>query len=61
MSSISFKCHLFSFYRTEEDVLILSKDIKDIQASKRLADEKLQDLQTENAYLKSALAKATNE
>lgn len=61
MSSISFKCYLFSFYRSKEDVLILSKDIKDIEASKRLADEKLQGLQTENASLKSALSKATNE
>nr|XP_034301687.1 COP1-interactive protein 1 isoform X19 [Crassostrea gigas] len=47
--------------RSKEDVLILSKDIKDIQSSKRLADEKLQGLQTENASLKSALSKATNE
>eukprot|EP00105_Crassostrea_gigas_P042571 XP_019926719.1 PREDICTED: CAP-Gly domain-containing linker protein 1-like isoform X2 [Crassostrea gigas] len=48
--------------RAEKNVSILSKDIKDVQASKRqVAEEKLQSLQTENASLKSALSKATNE
>lgn len=37
------------------------RDIEDIQESKRLADEKLKGLQTENSSLKSALSKATNE
>lgn len=54
-------CLLFSFYRAENEVSILSKDIKNIQESKRLADEKLQGLQTENSSLKSALSKATFE
>lgn len=40
----------------------LSKDIKDIEGSKRqAADKKVQGLKTENAFLKSALAEATNE
>lgn len=45
--------------RFEENVSILSKDINDIQESKRQADEKLQSLQTENVSLKSALANTT--
>lgn len=49
-----------SFYRAEET--IISQDIKDIHASNcQVAEEKLQSLQTENASLKSALSKATNE
>lgn len=41
---------------------MLSKDIKDIQGSKRqAADEKVQSLQTENASIKLELAKATTE
>lgn len=58
--SISFM-PLFSFFRAENKVSILLKDIEDIQESKRLADEKLKGLQTENSSLKSALSKATNE
>lgn len=41
--------------------MILSQDITDIQASKRLADEKLQGLQTENTSLKAVLLKANNK
>lgn len=40
---------------------MLSKDIKDIQGSKRQADERVQSLQTENASIKLELAKATTE
>nr|XP_034301660.1 golgin subfamily A member 4 isoform X4 [Crassostrea gigas] len=47
--------------RYEKNNLILSQDIKDIQASKRLADEKLQGLQTENTSMKSALSNANNK
>lgn len=52
---------LFSFFRAENKVSILLKDIEDIQESKRLADENLKGLQTENSSLKSALSKAINE
>lgn len=53
---------IFWFYRAEKNVSILSKDIKDMQASKlQVAEEKLQSVQTENTSLKSALSKATNE
>ncbi|XP_052719869.1 uncharacterized protein LOC128191702 [Crassostrea angulata] len=48
--------------RSEENVSILSKDIQNIQESKRqVADEKLQDLQTENGSLKLTLAEATTK
>lgn len=48
--------------RSEKKISILSKDIEDIQGSKRqAADEKVQSLKTENASLKLELAKATTE
>lgn len=56
---------IYFFYlacRSEKNISILSKDIEDIQGSKRqAADEKVQSLKTENASLKLELAKATTE
>lgn len=58
-------CWYIFFYlacRSEKNVSILSKDIKDIQGSKRqAADERVQSLQTENASIKLELTKATTE
>lgn len=52
----------FLFHRAEENVSILSQDIKNIQESKhRAAEENLQSLQTENYSLRSALSKAAIE
>lgn len=52
----------FLFHRAEENVSILSQDIKNIKESNRLAaEENLQSLQTENYSLRSALSKATIE
>lgn len=65
MLSIFNFCRYIFFYlacRSEKNVLILSKDIKDIQGSKRqAADERVQSLQTENASIKLELAKANTE
>lgn len=56
------KFYIYLACRSEKHVSNLSKDIKDIEGSKRqAADEKVQGLKTENASLKSALAEATNE
>lgn len=56
---------IYFFYlacRSEKNISILSKDIEDIQGSKRqAADEKVQRLKKENASLKLELAKATTE
>lgn len=65
MLSIFNFCWYIFFYlacRSEKNVLILSKDIKDIQGSiRQAADERVQSLQTENASIKLELAKATTE
>lgn len=53
---------LVFFGRSEENVSSLSKDIKNNQEFKRqVANQKLQDLQTENESLKLTLAEATTE
>lgn len=50
------------FYRSEENVLVLSKQIEDMREYERqAADEKLKGFQTENVTLKSALTEATTK
>lgn len=59
---LAIRLFIFSFYRAEGNISILSEKMKDIRESKRQdADERLQGLQKENASLKADLSKASDE